>query len=212
MLPTDATNKAFVKLPIAVWMTSEMRSLQAKSIHMGPRISQLIDTILKQEKNFHGKLESLREDLGIHYRHAIEQDDSAGRFLSVVFRCTNSYERSDNLLPITVATLFTALPNQQKPIFTELIEKSGLTPREWFRSYTKVILEPVISMYLIYGIALEAHQQNTQVLFTSEGIPEKCLIRDYGDGRAFYPYCTNKAINYKPTLGPVFYRPFLKRI
>lgn len=187
MLPTDATNKAFVKLPIAVWMTSEMRSLQAKSIHMGPRISQLIDTILKQEKNFHGKLESLREDLGIHYRHAIEQDDSAGRFLSVVFRCTNSYERSDNLLPITVATLFTALPNQQKPIFTELIEKSGLTPREWFRSYTKVILEPVISMYLIYGIALEAHQQNTQVLFTSEGIPEKCLIRDYGDGRAFLP-------------------------
>lgn len=54
MLPTDATNKAFVKLPIAVWMTSEMRSLQAKSIHMGPRISQLIDTILKQEKTFMG--------------------------------------------------------------------------------------------------------------------------------------------------------------
>ncbi|MEX6368039.1 hypothetical protein AB6F62_08025 [Providencia huaxiensis] len=39
-------------------------------------------------------MESLREDVGIHYRHAVEQDDSAGRFISVVFRCTNAYEKT----------------------------------------------------------------------------------------------------------------------
>ncbi|MEQ5256348.1 MULTISPECIES: IucA/IucC family protein [Providencia] len=187
MLPTDAINTAFIKLPIAVWMTSEMRSLQAKSIHMGPRISQLIDDILNHEHYFNGKMESLREDVGIHYRHAVEQDDSAGRFISVVFRCTNAYEKNDHLLPITVATLFTDLPYQPRPIFTELIEKSGLTPQQWFNQYATVILTPCISMFLLYGVALEAHQQNTQVLFTVQGIPEKFLIRDYGDGRIFLP-------------------------
>ncbi|WP_231135966.1 IucA/IucC family protein [Providencia rettgeri] len=187
MLPTDAINTAFIKLPIAVWMTSEMRSLQAKSIHMGPRISQLIDDILNHEHYFNGKMESLREDVGIHYHHAVEQDDSAGRFISVVFRCTNAYEKNDHLLPITVATLFTDLPYQPRPIFTELIEKSGLTPQQWFNQYATVILTPCISMFLLYGVALEAHQQNTQVLFTVQGIPEKFLIRDYGDGRIFLP-------------------------
>ncbi|MEX9974682.1 IucA/IucC family siderophore biosynthesis protein [Providencia rettgeri] len=187
MLPTDAINTAFIKLPIAVWMTSEIRSLQAKSIHMGPRISQLIDDILNHEHYFNGKMESLREDVGIHYRHAVEQDDSAGHFISVVFRCTNAYEKNDHLLPITVATLFTDLPYQPRPIFTELIEKSGLTPQQWFNQYATVILTPCISMFLLYGVALEAHQQNTQVLFTVQGIPEKFLIRDYGDGRIFLP-------------------------
>lgn len=187
MLPTDAANHAFIKLPIAVWMTSEMRSLQAKSIHMGPRISQIIDDILNHEHGFNGKIQSLREDMGIYYRHAIEQDDAAGRFLSVVFRCAEVYENNDHLLPITVATLFTDLPYQPRPIFTELIEKSGLTPRQWFNHYATVILEPCISLFLLYGVALEAHQQNTQVLFTAQGIPEKFLIRDYGDGRTFLP-------------------------
>ncbi|WP_339049735.1 IucA/IucC family protein [Candidatus Hamiltonella endosymbiont of Tuberolachnus salignus] len=42
MRPLTPENAPFIKLPVAIWMTSEMRSLQAKSIHMGPRISQLI--------------------------------------------------------------------------------------------------------------------------------------------------------------------------
>nr|CAC9204254.1 Aerobactin synthase IucC [Providencia rettgeri] len=100
----------------------------------------------------------------------IQQD---ALFLSYFVAPTLMLKKNDHLLPITVATLFTDLPYQPRPIFTELIEKSGLTPQQWFNQYATVILTPCISMFLLYGVALEAHQQNTQVLFTVQGIPEK---------------------------------------
>ena len=56
MLPT-APALPFIKLPVAIWMTSEMRSLRAKSIHMGPRISTIIEDITDVEQGFDGKLD-----------------------------------------------------------------------------------------------------------------------------------------------------------
>ncbi|MGX8894834.1 IucA/IucC family protein, partial [Enterobacter cloacae] len=80
-------------------------------------------------------------------------DDTEGKFLSVVFRDTQAWERNDNLIAITVASLFTELPHKPQPLISELIALSGDLPETWFRNYTKVILKPVLAMYLIYGIA-----------------------------------------------------------
>ncbi|MBO1916376.1 hypothetical protein J4727_14000 [Providencia rettgeri] len=48
-----------------------------------------------------------------------------------------------------------------------MIEKSGLTPQQWFNQYATVILTPCISMFLLYGVALEAHQQTSSALHCS---------------------------------------------
>ncbi|MCV5434960.1 hypothetical protein OFN37_38240, partial [Escherichia coli] len=34
---------------------------------------------------------------------------------------------------------------------------------EWFRRYMNISLKPMVWMYLQYGVALEAHQQNSVV-------------------------------------------------
>lgn len=115
MLPT-APALPFIKLPVAIWMTSEMRSLQAKSIHMGPRISTIIEDILDVEQGFDGKLDFFREDAAWHFRHKDRMDDAEGKFLSVVFRSTDAWTRNDNSLAITVASLFTALPHKSDPL------------------------------------------------------------------------------------------------
>ncbi|WP_425393771.1 IucA/IucC family protein [Candidatus Arsenophonus triatominarum] len=201
MLPTSS-KLPFIKLPVAIWMTSEMRSLQAKSIHMGPRISSIIDAILKAENGFDGMLDCFREEAAWHFLHPERKNDAEGEFLSVVFRNTSPWQRDSNTLAVTVAALFTELPHRPLPVISEFIELSGQDPSNWFRDYAYIVLKPVLAMYLIYGVALEAHQQNTQILFDEKGIAQAVLIRDFGDGRTWAPALRKQGYELKPYSWP----------
>lgn len=208
MMPVLSETAPLIKLPIALWMTSELRSLQAKSIHMGPRISTVITKILAAENGFDQRLEIFPEEIGVRYKNAITQDDSPGRHLSVVYRASQqAFERSDDWLPITVASLFTRLPGSGRPLFTDLIERDGVrasadSVESWFRQYAKVVTHPVVAIYLLYGIGLEAHQQNTMVLFSRDGKAHSLLIRDFGDGRTYAPLLEERGYALQPHVQP----------
>lgn len=208
MMPVLDDCAPLIKLPIAVWMTSELRSLQAKSIHMGPRISTVITRILAAENGFDQRLEIFPEEIGVRYRNAVTQDDHPGRHLSVVYRASKpAFERNDHCLPITVASLFTRLPGSGRPLFTDLIERDGARANaeqveSWFREYAKVVTHPVVAIYLLYGIGLEAHQQNTMVLFSPDGKARSLLIRDFGDGRTYAPLLQARGYTLHPHVQP----------
>ncbi|AWM92718.1 IucA/IucC family siderophore biosynthesis protein [Pseudomonas sp. 31-12] len=208
MMPVLDETAPLIKLPIALWMTSELRSLQAKSIHMGPRISTVITKILAAENGFDQQLEIFPEEIGVRYKNAITQDDAPGRHLSVVYRASQqAFERSDDCLPITVASLFTRLPGSGRPLFTDLIERDGVrasadTVETWFRQYANVVTRPVVAIYLLYGIGLEAHQQNTMVLFSPDGKARSLLIRDFGDGRTYAPLLEERGYTLQPHVQP----------
>ena len=204
MLPVEPATAPFIKLPVALWLTSEQRSLQAKSIHMGPRISTVIKRILADEGGFDKRLDIFAEEVGFHYRDAVTHEDAPGRYLSVVFReSARSFERHDGLLPIPVAALFAGAPSSGRPLVTELIEHKGQRAsahdaEAFFRRYARVVARPVIAIYLLYGIGLEAHQQNTSVLFDANGEPQSLLIRDFGDGRTFAPLLNERGHDLQP--------------
>ena len=208
MMPVLDESAPLIKLPIAVWMTSELRSLQAKSIHMGPRISTVISKILETENGFDQRLEIFPEEIGVRYKNAVTQDDHPGRHLSVVYRASApAFERNDECLPITVASLFTRLPATGRPLFTDLIERDGVRANtaqveNWFREYAKVVTHPVVAIYLMYGIGLEAHQQNTMVLFSPDGKARSLLIRDFGDGRTYAPLLEGRGYSLQPHVQP----------
>ncbi|EZP33594.1 IucA/IucC family protein [Pseudomonas sp. RIT288] len=208
MMPVLDESAPLIKLPIAVWMTSELRSLQAKSIHMGPRISTVISKILATENGFDQRLEIFPEEIGVRYKNAVTQDDHPGRHLSVVYRASApAFERNDECLPITVASLFTRLPATGRPLFTDLIERDGVRAdaaqvENWFREYAKVVTHPVVAIYLMYGIGLEAHQQNTMVLFSPDGKARSLLIRDFGDGRTYAPLLEGRGYSLQPHVQP----------
>src|SRR5699024_5694772 len=55
---------------------------------------------------------------------------------------------------------------------------------DWFRRYLDLVLEPMLWLYMRYGIALEAHQQNSLVKLV-EGYPGRFYYRD---NQGYY-YC-----------------------
>ncbi|PRD40793.1 IucA/IucC family siderophore biosynthesis protein [Phyllobacterium phragmitis] len=202
MLPETPDPRPFIKLPVAIWLTSEQRTLQAKSIHMGPRLSTLISDILSKEDDLNNGLEIFVEELGAILHHPETGDEHPGRFLSVVYRNIDSLARDDGLLPITVAALLTANPVDGRPVLCELIARKGGETEAgvaaFFRAYARTVIRPTLAMYLLYGIAFEAHQQNSTILFDHTGLPRKLLIRDFGDGRSFAPLFKERGYDLKP--------------
>lgn len=209
MMPVAPADAPHVKLPIALWMTSEQRSLQAKSIHMGPRNSAVIETILAREGGFGGRLAIFPEEVAYHYRHAERQDDAPGRFLSVVFRSVKTvFDDCAGLLPVPAAALFaglpgSGLPGSGRPFFTALVEAEGQVAtvariEAFFRRYVRTVVRPVIAIHLLYGIGLEAHQQNTVVAFDKSGAAVRTLVRDFGDGRSFAPLLRAQGLSLEP--------------
>lgn len=202
MLPDTQEARPFIKLPVAIWMTSEQRTLQAKSIHMGPRLSTLISDILSKERDLYDGLEIFTEELGAILRDPETGDEHPGRFLSVVYRNSGALARNDGLLPVTVAALLTASPIDGRPLICELIARHGdeseAAVSAFFRAYVGTVIRPTLAMYLLYGIAFEAHQQNSTILFDETGCPRKLLIRDFGDGRSFAPLFRERGHQLKP--------------
>ncbi|MER8880896.1 IucA/IucC family protein [Mesorhizobium sp. M0684] len=115
MLPDEQGPRHFIKLPVAIWMTSAQCTLPAKGIHMGPRLSTLISDILSKEKDLHDRLEILTEELGAILHHPETGDEHPGRFLSVVYRNASALARNDGLLPVTVASLGTIKSDRWPP-------------------------------------------------------------------------------------------------
>ncbi|MFC7439648.1 IucA/IucC family protein [Laceyella putida] len=73
-------------------------------------------------------------------------------------------------------------------IITELAHKEQRSTQEvsceWFRRYLSISFQPMMWLYLRYGIALEAHQQNSLVQL-HEGYPHRFYYRD---NQGYY-YC-----------------------
>ncbi|RJE87514.1 IucA/IucC family siderophore biosynthesis protein [Paenibacillus sp. 1011MAR3C5] len=67
-------------------------------------------------------------------------------------------------------------------VVRELAKREGCSAAQaglaWFRAYLAISLRPMIMMYARYGIALEAHLQNSVVKLGESGYPEQFYYRD----------------------------------
>ncbi len=195
-----------IKLPIGFYCTSVMRTLSPGSVRMSPRMSQILSTILKKEEHFSGNLDLCADFAGIHLNYPDGKIRDDIRHLSVLFR-ENPYQKiTEDEIAITVATLFAKSPTSPYPILYEIMQYSGVTEKEhvktYFKHYVQVVLQGYLDLYLIYGIAMEAHQQNTLAIF-KQGQLVRMLSRDLGGIRVHLPTLRQQGFDIKqdvPTL------------
>ncbi|EKM89231.1 IucA/IucC family siderophore biosynthesis protein [Francisella tularensis] len=190
MLPVatkDKTLMPHIKLPVAIHATSVTRTVSPESVKTGPRISKILLEILAKENHLAKNMDILADIAGIHTTKACRKDDI--RQLSAIFR-TNPEELLDSdEVACPLASLFVKTPQNQALIcdILELLDYNQPSQiLAYFRKYTQITLTACLDLYLLYGIALEAHQQNTLVVF-KENMPQKLLIRDLGGMRLHLP-------------------------
>lgn len=179
LAPINRQNTAYIKLPIAVQATSVFRTLSPGSTENTPKISRLLSDILRKENHFGGRLFILREIYGLHLNHI---SDEQAKHLTTIYRENPNKYLAPNEICIVVAALFEKSPVTDTALFIELMHSAGIVYLNdaitYFRQYVDLVLGSYLDLYLIYGIALEGHQQNTLAVF-SDGRISRFISRDF---------------------------------
>ncbi|HEY0290576.1 MAG TPA: IucA/IucC family protein [Pseudomonas sp.] len=186
VVPECCREAPMVKLPVALRLTSVQRTVSPRSACMGPRVSRLLLDILEREQSIQTILSILPESLGIHYKSAVRDDDRA-RHLAVLYRTNPLTILNTNEMAIPVGSLF-ALDQNGEPLLRQWVSLSEGADDEnavyaFLENYLSIAVQGLLSLYLLYGIAFEAHQQNSFMVMGTDQKPSRLLLRDFGDIR-----------------------------
>jgi siderophore synthetase component len=153
---------------------------------MGPRVSTLLLSILDREPELRQHLSIVPERIGIHYSPQ-PTDDERARHLAALYRDNPLGLLQPGELAIPVGSLFAhdALGQPLLRQWVQLAQGSDDTAalRAFFADYLAIAVPGLLGMYLLYGIAFEAHQQNSFMVMSPQGQPDRLLLRDFGDIR-----------------------------
>ncbi|WP_181349597.1 IucA/IucC family siderophore biosynthesis protein [Thalassobacillus sp. CUG 92003] len=167
------------KFSVPVKITNSLRYNQPHELERGVEVARLLDTRLGRE-------------LAYHYPHFQVIKDPA--YMNVPF------DREDVKLDVVVRenpfkgnstqTYMVAGLCQDGPdgrhsslhkVISDLAHKKGQTHEhvslDWFKAYLDITLDPLLWLFETYGIALEAHQQNS-VIKLKDGFPHTFYYRD----------------------------------
>ena len=185
MVP-DGTGAPMVKLPVAMRLTSVQRTVSPRSARMGPRVSHLLLQILAKEPQIQSLLSIVPERIGVHFV-AQPADDERSRHAAVLYRDILQGLLQPGEMAVPVGSLF-AMDEQQQPLLRQWVRLAhGRDDSEamlrFFCDYLSIVIPGLLGVYLVYGVAFEAHQQNSFMVMAADGQLSRLLVRDFGDIR-----------------------------
>lgn len=186
VLPEGRCDTPMVKLPVSLRLTSVQRTVSPRSARMGPRISQLLLTILEREPAISKILSIVPERIGVHFKPQPANDEHS-RHLAVLYRDNPHSLLQPGEMAVPVGSLF-AIDQHGQPLLRQWVRLSkGKDDADamltFFGDYAAIAVPALLGMYLRYGVAFEAHQQNSFMVMAADGQPTRLLLRDFGDIR-----------------------------
>lgn len=172
----------YLKLPTNMQITSVKRTLSSKPCHNSVILSRILKAIKENSEpqpRFDVQLEiaSLR----------LKEEYPSYKNLSVIIREDINHYVAQNCVVLPALALFeNSIRDDKIKIIDDLVKLFSRGKRitedkesilSFFRSYIKILLPPTLDLLCKYGIGLEAHLQNSIIVF-KEGEPCKFVYRD----------------------------------
>jgi siderophore synthetase component len=186
VLPEGRCDAPMVKLPVSLRLTSVQRTVSPRSARMGPRISHLLLAILEREPAIQKILSIVPERIGVHFKPQPTNDEHS-RHLAVLYRDAPQSLLRPGEMAVPVGSLF-AVDQHGQPLLRQWVRLSQDNDDTdallaFFRDYASIAVPALLGMYLRYGVAFEAHQQNSFMVMAADGQLSRLLLRDFGDIR-----------------------------
>lgn len=166
-----------VKLPVNVQATSAVRTVSPETTIDGPKLSQA----LHRELNQYTQLDVALEPYGLFAKTA--SDDA--RQLACIIR-EKPFIKNDGILLVTGALVNKNVVDNEITVDSYLKwmndDINQHTIHQFMRNYTRQLVIPLLALIQDYGIALEAHMQNTLVHLGPE-YQIQFIVRDLGGSR-----------------------------
>ncbi|MEB5792478.1 IucA/IucC family protein [Staphylococcus hominis] len=166
-----------VKLPVNVQATSAVRTVSPETTIDGPKLSQA----LHRELNQYTQLDVALEPYGLFAKTA--SDDA--RQLACIIR-EKPFTKDDGILLVTGALVNKNVVDNEITVDSYLKwindDINQHTIHQFMRNYTRQLVTPLLALIQDYGIALEAHMQNTLVHLGPK-YQIQFIVRDLGGSR-----------------------------
>ncbi|MCM3707846.1 MULTISPECIES: IucA/IucC family protein [Cytobacillus] len=171
-------NEWMFKFSVPVKITNSLRTNRLHELKAGNAMTELMDKL-----RFTEKYPSFRMiDDPAHITAELPGHKESG--FEVIIRSNPFPKGADKGVSSIAALVQDPLPDESSRL-KRTIEKLAQTKRrdpqeismDWFKKYWRCSIEPLIRLYDEYGLALEAHQQNS-LLDLSSGYPEAYYYRD----------------------------------
>jgi len=182
LLPVAEPLRPHLKLPLAVRVSSSLRTLQAETVRAAPALSQWLTSLIAADPFFEqvaGAL-VLREYASAVYLPP--HSDLQGH-LAAIWREPIAVQ----LRPGESALPFNALfceEHDGRPLIEAWLAEHGVV--SWVERLLRATLLPLWRLLAHHGIALEAHAQNL-ILVHRAGVPERLALRDFHDSLEYVP-------------------------
>jgi hypothetical protein len=177
VMPVDHPRE-HIKLPLLVCTLGarNLRLIKPSTVYDGYRFQTILQTLAASDP-----------ELGSRYLHANEQHGAhvdGQRHLAYILR--RYPDGLENAMLVPVAALASPMPDGR--LFLEsLVDRFHQGDlRRWWRDYLDLLFQVHLRLWLGYGIALEANQQNA-VLVVESGKPMRLLMKDNDAGRIWPP-------------------------
>ncbi|ASK64058.1 siderophore biosynthesis protein [Virgibacillus phasianinus] len=190
------------KFSIPVKITNSLRINKRKELNRGVEVSRLLHGELREKlTEAHPSFRIIEDPAYITLKLGLEETG-----FEVVIR-ENSFQAGNDSRTTLLAALcqdhIAGGSSHLANIIYEIAGKENISiaaaSEQWFVRYLKVGLRPLYWLYATYGIALEAHQQNSIIKLDEQGYPSIFYYRD-NQGYYFMESKANALKQLVPTL------------
>lgn len=189
LTPVARPEEPQVKTALTMQMTSVVRTLAPARAFNAPVFSDLIAVILDGAPDIAARLRVLHEPASVYWgrdRTETSADYRDGAHAAAVFKDNPASLMRTDEIRIPLNTLFERSAVSGRPVIVDVMAIAGidgaLGAARYFADYAGVVLTGDLGLLVRYGIGLESHQQNLDLVFDFDGRPRASVYRDINGG------------------------------
>ncbi|MGH3978577.1 MAG: IucA/IucC family protein, partial [Pseudonocardiaceae bacterium] len=183
----DSPGRRHVKLPLSILNTLVWRGLPTEKTLAAPAVTSWVlglaerDGFLREETRpvLLGEVASvtvnhpvLERITGVPYQYR--------ELLGAIWREPVTAKLDPGEKARTLASLLHT-DRDGRPFVAELVDRSGLTARDWLRALFRALLPPLLHFLYRYGVVFSPHGENTIVVFDAAEAPARLAVKDFVD-------------------------------
>ncbi|WP_408956926.1 IucA/IucC family protein [Natrinema sp. 74] len=170
-----------VKSSLHVKITNSVRTNKRPELDRGVAVAELLDTAFGDElADAFPNFDIVRDPAFL----ALDVGDERESGLETILRANpfrgDLAERSTPLVSLCQDAI--AGQSRLGRLVTTIAEREGrdtdAVSEAWFRKYLQIAIRPVLWLYLVQGVGVEAHQQNSVLTLDEDGYPSEFRYRD----------------------------------
>ena len=190
LAPATDRRAAHLKTAVDIRLTTATRVVSPATTHNGPLMSALLAEICRREHDFGGRFVGLAELASASYRPVPGEPVDTAASLAAIVRESPERHAADGEIALPVAALAARSPLSGRPLLADVLDELASTHQRarcdtaagFLASYCDCMLPALFTLLSRWGVALEAHGQNTVVVLRN-GLPVRLLYRDFGSIR-----------------------------